>query len=204
MTLLDVPLDQLQHHPLNSNAMPAARFEALVGHLARTGRYPPLIVRPLPTADGAARYQLLDGHHRLAALRRLGHPAARCDVWDVTEPEALLLLATLNRLEGEDDPHRRGDLLAALRAAGGEGDGDGALEALSRRLPDSLARVRKLLALREPPPPPRPAPPGESMPVAVHFFLRPAEHRELLARLRAIGGTREAALMSLVRQTQAP
>ena len=37
------------------------------------------------------------------ALRRLGRASARCEVWAVDDDEAMLLLATLNRLQGRDD-----------------------------------------------------------------------------------------------------
>src|SRR5262245_14781034 len=121
-----IPLDQLDSHPDNANVMPAALFRKLVRHIETGGRYPPLIVRPAPDSSDVVqnvshdvshdhhrtpRYQILDGHHRAKALRQLGRESAECMVWDVDDEQADLLLLTLNRLHGEDDPQRRGALL---------------------------------------------------------------------------------------------
>jgi ParB-like chromosome segregation protein Spo0J len=107
-----VALDDLVPHPLNSNVMPPEYREKLLTHIRRTGRYPYLVVRAHPIESG--KYQVLDGHHRIGVLRELGHSEARCDVWDVDDREAKLLLATLNRLEGQDQPLRRAQLLHEL------------------------------------------------------------------------------------------
>lgn len=187
---LEIPIVLLDAHPLNSNVMPEDRLAKLAAHLERTGRYPPVIVRRLE----GGRYQILDGHHRVAALRRVGAAAARCDVWHVDDAEALRLLATLNRLQGEDDAKKRGTLLAELRTLTGE-----TLAELAAALPERVEHVERLVALADTPPAPRRPRDLEEMPVAVTFFLSPAQKREVEGRLRALGGEREAALMTLVR-----
>ena len=90
----------------------------------------------------APRYQVLNGHHRLEVLRRLGRTTARCEVWEVDEREALLLLATLNRLEGRDDPMRRAALVAELAGTAGED-----VAALAKFLPEDRAALERALAL---------------------------------------------------------
>src|SRR3989442_1264884 len=115
-----VPLDDLLPHPLNSNVMPPYLQAKLWAHIKRTGRYPFLVVRPHPDEPG--KYQVLDGHHRVAVLRDLGHTEARCDVWQVDDREAKLLLATLNRLQGQDLPRRRAQLLHELLSDTTAGD----------------------------------------------------------------------------------
>jgi len=145
----------------------------------------------MPNEAGA--YQLLDGHHRRAALERLGAEAARCCVWDVDDAQAMALLATLNRLEGADDPHRRAALVEALRQATGE-----RAATMAKTLPESVAQVSKLLALQACAPRPRPPKPLDEMPAAVTFFLTGAQRGALDAALRRLGGQREAALMRLV------
>src|SRR5205809_8006900 len=92
-----VALDNLLPHPLNSNVMSPDLQAKLRAHIKRTGRYPFLVVRPYP--DELGKFQVLDGHHRVAVLRDLGHTDARCDVWQVDDREAKLLLATLKRLQ---------------------------------------------------------------------------------------------------------
>jgi ParB-like chromosome segregation protein Spo0J len=135
-----VPLDQLQPHPMNANVMSADLQAKLKAHIKRTGRYPHLIVRPHP--EEAGTYQVLDGHHRLVVLRELGHSEARCDVWQVDDREANLLLATLNRLEGQDQPVRRAQLIHELL-------GEMSLDDLAGLLPETDRQLEDLHALLE-------------------------------------------------------
>ncbi len=135
-----VPLDHLLPHPLNANVMSDELREKLRAHIKRTGRYPFLVVRPHPEEPG--KYQVLDGHHRVAVLRELGHTEARCDVWDVDDREAKLLLATLNRLEGQDIPIRRAELIHALLGEMSIGD-------LAGLLPETDKQIEDLHALLE-------------------------------------------------------
>ena len=190
-----VALRQLRRHPRNSNVMPPAMLAKLRRHIERGGHYPPLIVRPMPGEDGA--YQLLDGHHRRRVLAELGRSDADCVVWEADDNAALLLLATLNRLAGQDDPHQRATLVGEL----GERLKLDAAH-LARLLPEASDQVSKLLSLRDPPPKPRPPPPLEQMPVAVHFFLLPPQKRRLDQALEAMGGGREEALMKMVERIE--
>lgn len=133
-----IPIDALTPHPLNANQMPPDLREKLKAHIRRTGRYPFLVVRPHPDQPGM--YQVLDGHHRLLILKELGHAAARCDVWQVDDREAKLLLATLNRLEGQDLPLRRAQLVHELL-------GEMNLDDLAGMLPESDRQLEELHAL---------------------------------------------------------
>src|SRR6266704_5033701 len=135
-----VPLDDLLAHPLNSNVMSPDLQAKLKAHIKRTGRYPFLVVRPHP--DEAGKYQVLDGHHRVAVLRDLGHTEARCDIWTVDDREAKLLLATLNRLQGQDIPIRRAELLHELL-------GEMNLDDLAGLLPETDKQLEELHALLE-------------------------------------------------------
>lgn len=135
-----IPLDQLRAHPLNSNVMPDDLREKLRAHIHRTGRYPHVIVRPDP--QDADAYEVLDGHHRVEILRELGHAEARCDVWDVDDREAKLLLATLNRLQGQDSPIRRAQLIHELL-------GEMSVDDLAGLLPESDKQLEELHALLE-------------------------------------------------------
>src|SRR5688500_8882295 len=133
--MIEIELTQLRAHPLNSNVMPDDLLDKLAAQIQPTGMYPALIVRPSRVARPESRvedghrtqdagretFQVLDGHHRWKALARLGHLTARCEVWDVDDAAALMFLATLNRLRGEDDPRRRASLLDQLATATGRG-----------------------------------------------------------------------------------
>jgi len=166
MTFQWIPLDALEPHPENSNRMPLPLLEKLKGHIRRTGLYEPLVVRPLNN-DG--RFQILNGHHRVRALRELGHTHARCDVWEVDDAEARLLLATLNRLEGRDDPSARARLVARLA------EGRSA-EDLARLLPEPPDAVERLLRLAQPPPAPLAPDTLEPLARPMTFFLTEEQH----------------------------
>lgn len=181
-----LPIEQLEAHPLNSNVMPRALLDKLATEIGRTGLYPPIIVRPR-----GPRYQILDGHHRVCVLKELGHRLVEAVVWEVDDQQALLMLATLNRMRGEDDPRRRAALLSRLRESMG-------VVELAERLPEDAGRVKKMLELHAAlPSPASPRPVGE-MPVCVHFFLLPEQRRAVERLLREQGGSRESALLSLL------
>lgn len=186
MELHEFALDRLRPHPQNSNVMPEALLDKLARHLEASDQYPPVIVRPL---DGD--YQILDGHHRVVALRRIGRETARCVVWQADDAEALLLLATLNRLQGQDDPRKRAALVGQLHETFD-------LKSLSARLPEDGDRLRKLMRMNEGMPTPRPPQAIGEMPVAVHFFMLPAQRKAVERRLRDVGGSREDALLHLL------
>ena len=138
--LLRVPLEALHPHPANANRMPDERLDKLARNIEREGRYPPLVARPHPQQAGA--WQLLDGHQRLEALRRLGHREAVVYPWPCDDATALVLLATLNRLEGEDVPAKRAELLAELDVLMSHDE-------LALLLPEDGAAIDQSLALLE-------------------------------------------------------
>jgi ParB-like chromosome segregation protein Spo0J len=107
-----IPLKHLNSHPANPNQMDDELFEKLVENIKRECRYPPLIVRPDPTIEN--EFQILDGHGRKRAVEVLGHTAANCVIWPCDDATAMILLATLNRLEGQDIPVKRAELLDEL------------------------------------------------------------------------------------------
>jgi hypothetical protein len=114
-------------------------------------------------------YQILNGHHRAEVLRQLGHSHARCDVWEVDDEEARLLLATLNRLEGRDDPAARAKLVSHLAEMWPPGD-------LADLLPEPPDAIERLLVLARPPV--APLPPEEVEPPLrpMTFFVDAEQH----------------------------
>lgn len=196
MTLCSLALSALRAHPMNANSMNAEQMATLRRHIEQTGHYPPLVVRPLESTPPT--YQVLDGHHRWQVLEQLGHADAQCVVWPVDDQQAMMLLATLNRLAGQDDPQRRGQLLSVLRRTM-----DVDVAELSRWLPETAEQVRKLADLADSPPP-RPATPPrlDDMPVSVHFFLTPPDKARLEQALARRPGSREQALMNIINQVE--
>ena len=92
-----ISLDRLIAHPDNPNRMSKGNFSKLVRNIERTSLYEPLTVR-----RQGEYFQIINGHHRLEALKKLGYAAADCVVWDIDDEEVDVLLATLNRLCGRD------------------------------------------------------------------------------------------------------
>ena len=184
-----IPLDHLHAHPENANRMPEHLLVKLVEHIRVWGDYPPLIARPHPAQED--HYEILDGHHRAEALRRAGHAEARCEIWDVDDERARILLLTLNRLRGEDDPKRRGVILRQLSETMIATD-------LAARLPEDGAQIRKLIALTRPACSLAEPPDVDEMPQAVTFFLTGVQRRALLGRLRPIARDRSRALVALL------
>ena len=147
-----VDVDALVSHPGNANVMSAEFLEKLKGHIARSGRYPALVVRSLGNSQGfqdqTDKLQILDGHHRLIVLKELAHKKVRVDNWgDLTDGQAQLLVATLNRLQGQDDPDKRAELLAGLQQQLELSSAE-----LSELLPETPDELEKLLALNDLPP----------------------------------------------------
>ncbi len=138
--LLRVPLTRLLPHPANANVMEEERLAKLAENIRRERDYPPLVVRPHPEKKGC--YQLLDGHQRCEVLKWLGHKEARCYVWPCDDQTALVLLATLNRLEGRDDPLKRAELLQQLTQLTSRDE-------LARLLPEDASSISRSLGLLE-------------------------------------------------------
>jgi ParB-like chromosome segregation protein Spo0J len=187
-------LDHLHAHPGNANRMKAGLRKKLADHIAGSGRYPPLIVRPHPAI--AAHYEILDGHHRAEILRELKHEQAACEVWPADDAQAALLLVTLNRLHGQDDPLRRGELLESLRATMG-------LAELRRLVPEDPKKLSALLEAARPgaggPLALVPAPRLDDMPSQITFFLTHRQRVRLLEHLKQIdAGNPSAALVRLL------
>ena len=78
-TIVSLPIYHLYPHPDNANRMSKVKFKKLISHLDATGQYEPLVVRKHPHKNN--HYQLLNGHHRLRALRQLRHTRADCVVF---------------------------------------------------------------------------------------------------------------------------
>lgn len=177
-TIQRIALDRLRAHRDNPNVMSASTRRKLAGHIRRTGRYPPLIVRPVQGEPD--QYQLLDGHQRADVLREIGHHDAECVIWDVDDEQAAMLLLTLNRLQGDDDPKQRGSLLQTLAE---RMDPD----SLAALVPEDASQIDRLIELADPPPGDLAPPPEvEDMPHAVTFFLTGAQRSRLRKRLRAV------------------
>ncbi|MBN2128353.1 MAG: ParB-like nuclease domain-containing protein [Sedimentisphaerales bacterium] len=134
-----IALDKLLPHPDNSNRMSRAAFAKLARNIERTGHYEPLVVRPHPGKRGL--FQIINGHHRCQALRKLRHAAADVVVWDVDDEQTDILLLTLNRLGGRDTLSKKLELLRRLRRRQSPRD-------LAKLLPQTRGQLERLMASR--------------------------------------------------------
>jgi hypothetical protein len=175
-----IPLDQLVPHPGNPNRMSRANFEKLVRNIERTGCYEPLVVRPCPGRRG--HFQIINGHRRYEALRRLGHETAEAVVWDVDDEQTDILLATLNRLQGRDTLEKKLALLRRLSAAL-------EIRALAGLLPQTCGQLDRLVNAK-PLAPSLPEKPGVLAKPLVFFVDPVQEHaiEEALTRATAALG----------------
>jgi ParB family transcriptional regulator, chromosome partitioning protein len=140
MKIEEIALDRLLSHPANANVMREDTLRKLRRHIEKQGFYEPLSVRHHPSKAGC--YELLNGHHRKRVLEQLEYAQAQCVVWQVDDEQALLLLATLNRLCGQDDAYKRAELLEKLSQRLGR-------EELLKQLPEKRVQLEKLLAVRQ-------------------------------------------------------
>ncbi len=134
-----IAISKLVPHPDNPNVMSDATFRKLVRNIERTGLYEPIVVRRHPKRKG--QFEIINGHHRVKALKQLGKEVADCVVWDVDDEQTGVLLATLNRLCGSDVPLKKIELLKQLRQR------FGSLE-LSKILPRTAKQIDRLCDLK--------------------------------------------------------
>lgn len=156
-------------------------IDSLVRNIQATGLYPPLIVHPHPRRR--RRFQIIDGHARLQALRRLGRQQARCEIWPVDEAAADLLAATLNRLRGQNDARDSAKIIKRIIRRLGTDRAAGLLALTPRGLRQQLAMAT---------PPPAPARPEEVLPLHPVTFHLTGDQRARLEAALAVGVSKEA------------
>jgi ParB-like chromosome segregation protein Spo0J len=134
-----ISLSQLIAHPDNPNIMSVDKFKKLVRNIQRTGLYEPIIVRPHPQNQG--KFQIINGHHRVQVLAKLGKKETNCIVWNVDDQQTEILLTTLNRLSGVDDPAKKIELLRKLKERFDSAE-------LAKLLPNTAKQIEQLTNLK--------------------------------------------------------
>ncbi|HUV41950.1 MAG TPA: ParB/RepB/Spo0J family partition protein [Sedimentisphaerales bacterium] len=136
-----ITLDKLVAHPDNPNRQSKTTFAKLLRNIKHTGLYEPILVRP--DAKSAGCFQIINGHHRYMALSQLGYKSADCIVWDIDDQQTDILLATVNRLCGSDQLHKK---LALLRRLNGKRK----VEELGKLLPQTVKQIQRLMSMKTP------------------------------------------------------
>jgi ParB/RepB/Spo0J family partition protein len=134
-----IELSKLVAHPDNPNVMSGEKFKKLVRNIERTGLYEPIVVRQHPKSTD--KFQIINGHHRVKALEKLGRKEANCIVWEVDDAQTAILLTTLNRLGGTDQPVKKIELLAKLKEKFGSAK-------LAKLLPNTRKQIEQLTSLK--------------------------------------------------------
>jgi len=176
-----LPLHDLIPRADQANVMIQRTRNALVRHIAASGRYPALVVRAHPRRSG--KYEILDGSVRAEILRTLGANKARCEIWEVADPEALILSGTLNELRGRADARRRAPRTRRIVRRLGLA---GALAALGL----TPAALRQQFALLHPKRPELGSPALDLTPVVFHVSPDDARSVERILRTFASKGQR--------------
>lgn len=169
-TIVSLPISKLYPHPDNANRMSQVKFKKLMSHIDATGQYEPLVVRKHPTQENA--YQILNGHHRLRALRQLKHSRADCVVFAADDAQARLYLLNLNRLIGRDNVYKKAKLIELLCRSYTPRE-------LAKRLGESKTAIEKLNALSQNQPLPKTTDKPFLLPMT--FFMTEAQHATITA-----------------------
>ena len=155
--LIEVPLDRVLDHPLNSHMVTKRDRDKITNNIRRTRRYPPLVVRELtpdsehyPGEDGY--YQILDGHQRRLIFVDLVEEGldqfsvVLCDDWSpITDEESLIALATLNSW-GDNAPRARAELLHQITRFTDLRDAAQILPESERQLQDAAKLLKRPVA----------------------------------------------------------
>lgn len=136
--VVDLELHQLELRYEELRTRHPGRERRLLASLAETGQQVPIVV---VAAEHAGRYVVVDGYKRVRALRRLGADVVRATIWELGEPEALVLERLLRTGEA-DSPLEQGWFLRELMSRFGL-----RAEELARRFDRSSSWVSTRLGL---------------------------------------------------------
>jgi ParB/RepB/Spo0J family partition protein len=132
---------ELEFHQLDLRHAPRrvrqpARERRLLASIADIGQQMPIVV-----VHGASPYVVVDGYKRVRCLRRLHRDTVAAVIWDLAEPDALILRQVL-QTETTDSVFEQGWLSRTLREDHGL-----ALDVLARRCDRSVSWVSRRLDL---------------------------------------------------------
>lgn len=112
--LREIPLDQLQPHPKNRKKFDQAKIEELAVTLKADGQVTPAVVR-LSQANGRAdRFEIIAGDRRWRAAKIAGLPTLLCVVRQLSDLQALTLLAVENNHRADLHPMEEAELFEAF------------------------------------------------------------------------------------------
>ncbi|RLF66033.1 MAG: hypothetical protein DRN30_02875 [Thermoplasmata archaeon] len=96
MRIEEIEIEKLIENPKNPNKMTKKDYNSLKKEIEKRGFIVPIIV-----SDRGEKYFILDGHHRVKALKELGYKTVKAIVLEnLTEEQEHYLSINLNKLRG--------------------------------------------------------------------------------------------------------
>ena len=95
-TLKSIPIDAIDPDPDNPNMMSDKQMEALELSIKKHGFAKDIWVND----TGRGRYRVIDGHHRLIIMKKLGRKAIKCRVFKMDDTRVRILRQVGNNLTG--------------------------------------------------------------------------------------------------------
>jgi DNA modification methylase len=108
LDVVQVPIQRLRPWPGNPRTMPALEMQKLIRSIRQFGMVEPLVVR-------RSDQLVIGGHQRLEAAKALGMPKVPVVYVELSDAEAKALNIALNKISGEFDLPKLGELLDELR-----------------------------------------------------------------------------------------
>jgi len=133
-----LPIDKVRPNEYNPNRIDEKNLAKLKADIQRKGKVPPIVVRP----TGQDEWEIVDGYHRWAILKELGHTRVPAVVWEIDETEAKLKTLQLNYLRGNPIQVRLANLVHDLNRTMTLEDLEAALPYEQAELKDSLALLK--------------------------------------------------------------
>ena len=138
---MDIPVEQIIEpktllRPVDERAI---EFQELCDSIRDVGQLNSITVRPSPDE----RYEIVDGMHRYAALREIGHDTVKAEVVEADDRQALLMQLQANACGLETSPVHYARRLRSLLDA----DSSLTVASLARRLNKSAQWVKNMLGL---------------------------------------------------------
>jgi len=138
MSTLELEHHQLEQHYAGLRSTSHVKERRLLASLAQVGQQSPVVV---VQAEQANRYVLIDGYKRVRALDKLQKDTVIAVVWELQEPDALIMERMLRRPDS-DGPLEQGWLLKELHSRFGM-----SLDQLAQRFDVSKSWVSRRLGL---------------------------------------------------------
>jgi len=100
VSVVDVELERLELGAFTPRlSFDESWIRELAEDIERNGQLKPILVRPHPSKPGF--YQVVDGEHRVRALKLLGRASVRAEVRQLSDADAFFLAMRVNELHGK-------------------------------------------------------------------------------------------------------